>query len=134
MIDDLVACTAVNNPVNMPSVKIGDTEITFNTTIRSGEYVEYFPELNKAYLHSYAKNADGTNGVAKTVTEVSFTGSLTVPEGDFTYTYNGTPDIDAPLRAQVVLGLKSADVIANESGWTAPEVELEDDLQWVTLK
>ncbi len=134
MLDDLRACTAINSPASFPTVTVGNTSITFNTTIRSGEYVEYFPELNKAYLHSYAVNSDGTNGVAKTVSEIPFTGSITVPDGDFSYTYQASADTDATLRAQVVLGLKSAEVIANEDTWIAPEIELEEDLQWITLK
>ncbi len=134
MLDDLIAYTAVNSPAVSPSVTVGNSTITFNTTVRSGEYIEYFPELNKAYHHSYAVNTDGTNGVAKSVTEITFVGSLTVPEGDFSYTYNASAETEATLRAQVVLGLKSAEIIANEDTWTAPQIELEEDLQWVTIK
>lgn len=133
-IDDLRACTTVNAPAVNPSVTIGGRTITFKTTVRSGEYIEYFPELNKAYLHSYNVLSAGTNGNTATVKEISFTGSVTVPAGNFTFTYNATGTTQAPLRAQVVLGLKSANVIANESSWTAPEIELEDDMQYVTIK
>lgn len=133
-LDDLIAYKAVNSPASFPSITIGNDTIIFNTTIRSGEYIEYFPELNKAYIHTYAVNTDGTNGVAKKVSEISFSGSISVPVGDFSYTYNASADTEAPLRAQVVLGLKSAEIIANEDTWTAPNVELEEDLQWITLK
>lgn len=133
-LDDLIACTAVNSPASMPTVTVGNSSITFGTTVRSGEYIEYFPELNKAYLHSYAVGSNGKNGVAKTVTEIPFEGLLTVPEGDFTYTYSAFAEAEAPLRAQVVLGLKSEEIIANEDTWVAPKVELDEDLQWVTLK
>ncbi|MBE6651375.1 MAG: S-layer homology domain-containing protein [Ruminococcaceae bacterium] len=133
-IDDLRACTVAPAPATNPSVTIGGSTITFKTTVRSGEYIEYFPELGKAYLHSYNMLSGGTNGNTATVSEISFTGSVTVPAGDFTYTYNATGTTDAPLRAQVVLGLKSNELIKNESSWTAPTVELEEDIQYVTLK
>lgn len=133
-IDDLRACTPVAAPATNPSVTIGGKTITFKTTVRSGEYIEYFPELNKAYLHSYNVLSNGTNGNTATVSEISFTGSVTVPSGSFTYTYNATGTTSAPLRAQVVLGLKSENVIANESTWIAPYVELEDGIEYVTIK
>lgn len=134
MIDDLRAVEIINTPAINPSVTIGGNTLTFNTTLRSGEYVEYFPELGKAYQHSYAVNTNGTNGVAMTVKEITFSGAVTVPEGNFEYTYNGTSENDATLRAQVVIGVKSSDVIANEDSWTAPSVELTEDIQWTTLK
>ncbi len=133
-IDDLRACTPVNAPAQNPSVTVGSNTITFNTTVRSGEYIEYIPELNKAYLHSYNVLTDGTNGNTPTVTEITFTGSLTVPAGEFDYTYNATGTTEAPLRAQVVLGLMSAELIANEDTWAAPTVDIPDDIQYVTLK
>lgn len=133
-LDDLVAYMAVNAPAVSPSVTVGGKTITFNTTLRSGEYLEYFPELNKAYKHSYNVLTGGTNGNALSVSEVSFNGSISVPAGNFTYTYNATGTTNASLRAQVVLGLKSADVIKNEATWTAPTVNIEEGLQWITLK
>lgn len=133
-IDDLRACTPVNAPATNPSVTIGSNTITFKTTIRSGEYIEYYPELNKAYHHSYNVLSAGTNGNTKTIKEISFTGAVTVPAGDFAFTYNATGTTSAPLRAQVVLGLKSQNLIKNESSWKAPVIELEEDIQYVTLK
>lgn len=131
---DLVACEAVNSPAQFPSVTVGGKTLTFNTNLRSGEYIEYFPELNRAYKHYYDVNADGTNGNEKYVTEISFSGSLTVPHGDFTYTYNGSATSNAPLRAQVVIGVKSDEIIANEDGWINPYVDLDEDIQYITLK
>ncbi len=133
-IDDLRACTPVNAPAVNPSVTIGNNTITFNTTVRSGEYIEYLPELNKAYLHSYNVLSAGTNGNTPAVAEISFTGALTVPEGEFNFTYNATGSTEAPLRAQVVLGLMSAELIANEETWVVPTVDIPEDIQYVTLK
>lgn len=135
-IDDLRACTPVNAPAVNPSVTIGGKTMTFKTTVRSGEYIEYFPALNKAYLHSYNVLTAGTNGNTPKVTEISFTGSVSVPTGDFTYTYNATPSgsNSAPLRARVVLGLQSSELIENESSWTAPNVEIPNGLKYITLQ
>ncbi len=137
MIGDLVACDTVNSPAINPSVTIGSSTITFNTTVRSGEYIEYFPELNKAYLHAYGVGANGTNSndSTHTATEITFTGSVSVPSGTFTITYNATAADSAPLRAQVVVGLESAELIENEASWTPVSIPtLAADVEWSTLK
>lgn len=133
-IDDLRACTPVNAPAVNPSITLGGKTMTFNTTVRSGEYIEYFPELNKAYKHSYNVLAAGTNGNTPTVSEIQVSGSvITAPAGDFEVTYNATGTTDAPLRAKIVLGLKNPEIIANESGWDAPDVELPANVEYITL-
>lgn len=133
-IDDFRACTPVNAPVTNPSVTIGGKTIIFKTTLRSGEYLEYVPDLGKAYKHSYNILAAGTNGNTVTVSEVTTTGAVTVPAGDFSFTYNTTGTTTAPIRARVTIGLKSAELIKNESTWVAPEVDLPEDIQYILYK
>lgn len=145
MIDDIAAYTLTNSPAKNPSVTINGQTITFSATVRSGEYIEYFPTLGKAYHHSYDyKTLSPTNnGNTATVKEISFSGSVTVPEGDFTYSYNATKATSSfveslgsaggPLRAKVVIGLQSSELIENEDTWVAPEIPLEDNLQYITL-
>lgn len=144
MIDDLKAYTLSNSPVKNPSVTINGKTITFSAEVRSGEYIEYFPDLGKAYHHSYnSQTGSGINGNTATVKQISFSGSVTVPTGDFTYTYNATSAVGwlqsladyygGPIRAKVVIGLKSPEIIANEAEWIVPEIEIQDDLQYITL-
>ncbi len=144
MIDDLRAYTITNSPAVNPSVTINGSTITFSATLRSGEFIEYFPELGKAYHHSYnySTTSPTNNGNTATVSEISFSGSVTVPVGDFTYTYNASKKtgsdvtlgtVGGPLRAKVVIGLQSSELIANEDTWTATLPEMEDDLQYITL-
>jgi len=133
-IDDLRACTPINAPAVNPTVKIGNSTITFKTTVRSGEYIEYLPEQNKAYLHSYNVNSNGTNGNTPTVSEITFSGTPKAPAGDFSVTYSATGTTDAPLRAYVTVGIKNSEVIANEATWVAPEVDLPEDIQYTLYK
>jgi len=143
MIDDIKAYTLTNSPAKNPSVTVNGQTITFSATLRSGEYIEYFPALNKAYHHSYNKGSNGINGNTASITQISFSGSVTVPTGDFTYTYNASSGLSllesftsymgGPLRAKVVIGLQSSELIENEDSWTAPTIELEDNLQYITL-
>ncbi len=136
-LDTLTACTIVNSPVKNPSVTIGSNTITFNATVRSGEYIEYLPELNKAYHHSYNTSGEG-NGNTATVKEITFTGSVTVPNGDFTFTYNASSSLyynKPAIRAQVVIGLLGDDVIKNEATHNValPE-DFDPSVQYATLK
>lgn len=144
MIDDLKAYTLTNSPAVNPSVTINGSTITFKATVRSGEYIEYLPELGKAYHHSYNYStlSPTNNGNTATVKEITFTGSVSVPAGDFTYTYNASKKtgldvtlgaVGGPLRAKVVIGLQSSELIANESGWTATLPEIPEDIQYITL-
>ncbi len=131
-IADFNAYTPENTPVVNPLVTVGATKVTFNTTLRSGEYVEYLPELNKAFKHSYGVTAAGNNH-EQTVEEITFTGSLTVPSGDYTYTYGYTSTTSlAPVRANVVIGLLDySNIIANETTKMLPDGI--DGLYYITL-
>ena len=116
---DIKVCAFVDAPALNPSVTIGESTITFETELHSGEYIEYYPETGKAYHYYY----NGTNQIYTKPIDVD--GSVTVPEGDFTYTYGAenSATSTAPLRAEVVIGLRDLDnVIENEQTVNAPSI------------
>lgn len=129
-IDDIRACTTVDAPVKNPSVTVGKTTLTFNTELHSGEFIEYYPETGKAYQTYYEYTYDQETGkyVSDTahVKEVTYSGSITVPAGQFSYTYNAEAITAATTRARVAIGL-SGKVITNPSDWTAPEVNIPNE-------
>jgi hypothetical protein len=135
MIDDLYAYTPADAPVKNPSITIGGNTLTFNTELHSGDFVEYYPEWNKAYLNYYEAqfNEEGkfTSSIAH-VEEIGFTGSVTVPAGDFTYTYGGEPTTELITRAHTVIGVSGA-IIANPEDWVAPEIDMPKDIDKPTL-
>ncbi len=125
-IDDITGYELVNSPAKNPSVQVGSSKITFNTEINSGEFIEYYPDTNKAYLNYYDIEYDAEGKVTKNVAhvkEITFDGKLTVPAGSFTAKYNAEALTDAPLRAQVKLGMQGK-VIENPETWVAPEIDL----------
>ncbi len=136
MIDDLRATVPVDAPVKNPSITIGGQTMTFNTELHSGEYIEYYPEWNKAYLNYYVNHYNEETGKFAGsdahVKEISYTGSVTVPAGSFTYTYSAEPMTEMTTRAQTVIGLYG-DVVANPEGWVAPEVEVPEDMDKIRL-
>ncbi len=129
-IDDIRACTTVDAPVKNPSVTVGNTTLTFNTELHSGEFVEYYPETGKAYqtYYEYTYNEETGKYVSDEahIKEVTYSGSLTVPAGSFKYTYSAEALTEAPTRARVGIGL-SGNVIANPETWIAPNVEIPED-------
>lgn len=134
-IDDLVACTPVDAPVKNASVTIGGETITFDAELHSSDFIEYYPEENKAYLNYYTNVFDEEGkwlrGEAH-VKEIGFTGSVKVPAGAFTYTYKAEALTKAPTRAQVVIGV-SGKTIANPDSWKAPEVKLPENAGEIKL-
>ena len=126
-IDDIRAAKTVDAPVKNPSVTVGSNTLTFNTELHSGEFIEYYPETGKAYQTYYEETYNEETGkyVSDTahVKEVQYTGSITIPAGEFSYTYDAEAMTEAPTRARVGIGL-SGNVIANPEGWTAPKVEI----------
>ncbi|MBE6701214.1 MAG: S-layer homology domain-containing protein [Ruminococcaceae bacterium] len=129
-IDDLRAYTIVNAPVKNPSITIGGKTITFNTELDSSEYIEYYPDTNKAYLNYY-EGGEGAKDKAH-VKEITFTGSVSAPAGKVTFTYNSTPLTKAPTRAEVTIGF-AGDYVKNPSTWVAPKVEIPEGIQYVTI-
>ena len=130
MIDDLYAYTPADAPVKNPSITIGGSTLTFNVELHSGDFVEYYPEFNKAYHNYYTPiyNEEGkwTSSEAH-VEEIEFTGSVTVPAGDFTYTYGCEPTTELITRAHTVIGVSGA-VIENPADWVAPEIDMPKDI------
>ncbi|MBR6633698.1 MAG: S-layer homology domain-containing protein [Clostridia bacterium] len=129
-IDDLMSVKIVDAPVSNPSVTINGKTMTFNAELKSGEYIEFYPETGKAYhtYYIYEYNDEGKYKDDKAfVKEITYTGSVEVPAGSYSYTYNATPKTDAPTRADVVIGV-SGKVIKNPDNWVAPEVDIPDDL------
>ena len=127
-IDDFKSVKIVEAPVSNPAVTINGQTITFNTELKSGEYIEFYPETGKAYqtYYIYEYKEDGSYKDDKVfVKEITYSGSVTVPAGDFSYTYSAQAKTDAPTRADVVIGL-SGKVIANPDTWVAPEVVIPD--------
>jgi len=123
-IDDLRACTPVDAPVKNPSITVGDTTLTFNAELHSSDYIEYYPDENKAYLNYYTNIYDQEGKWVRSeahTCEITFTGSLKVPAGAFTYTYKAEPMTDNDMRAQVVLGY-SGKIIANPESWKTPTI------------
>lgn len=100
-ISDIVAYTHVEAPVENPTVTIGSSSITFNCTIKGGEYIEYYPETGKATLFHNAE---------QTKEDVGVTGSVNVPAGSFSATYSATAKTNAPIRARLVIGFTGQEI------------------------
>ncbi len=87
--------------VKNPTVTVGSSKMTFNTEIEGGNYIEYYPTENKAYLY---------NNNEQTKTEISFTGTLNVASGNFTCTYSAEALTSSTLRARVTLGFSGEEI------------------------
>ncbi len=88
-------------PVKNPSLTVGDNTITFNTTLKGGEYLEYDAGSGKAFVYHEDQ----------TVTEVgSVDGSLEIPAGKFECTYSGEAETQAPMRAKIVFGFSGIEI------------------------
>ena len=134
-IGNLVATTPVDAPVKNPSLTIGNGTITFNAEVHSSDYIEYYPDENKAYLNYYTNlfDADGKwTGSEAHTKEITFSGEVTVPAGAFTYTYKAELMTKATTRAQVVIGL-AGKTIANPDTWKAPKLNLDENAGKVKL-
>ena len=101
-IGNVYACTPVDAQIKNPTIKIGNEQITFNTILASGEYLEYDPRTNKAIIyHTYKYTTE----------EVSITGSIkNVGKGTFTCEYSGESLTQAPMRARLVVGFYGAEI------------------------
>ncbi|MBR5460302.1 MAG: S-layer homology domain-containing protein, partial [Clostridia bacterium] len=87
--------------VKNPTVSVGSSKMTFNTEIDGGNYIEYYPTENKAYLY---------NNKEQTKTEIGFTGTLNVATGDFICTYSAEALTSSTLRARVTLGFSGEEI------------------------
>ncbi len=98
---DIMACSHIDAPVVNPTLTVGSSSITFNTTISGGEYLEYNPAENKAYVYHEDQS----------VTEVTdISGKFELPAGNFTCTYSGEAQTEAPMRAKIVFGLAGIEI------------------------
>ncbi|MBE5869309.1 MAG: hypothetical protein E7293_10225 [Lachnospiraceae bacterium] len=153
------ACKIVDAPVKDPSVIIGDKKITFHATVHSGEYVEYYPEKKKAYLYSYEKLYEGNSALKQGETrrtgiafagdvdtaegkwikdiahtcEIPFSGEVTVPAGEYAFTYDTEALTAVPARALVKIGVAGR-ILKNPEGFVAPEVDMPDDILEISIK
>ncbi len=100
-IGEVTAYTHTDAPVKNPTVTVGSEKITFNCEISGGEYIEYYPETNTATLFHNAE---------QTKEEITFTGSVTVPSGNYSAVYSAEALTDAPVRAKLVLGFSGQEI------------------------
>ena len=134
-IDDLVAFEPADAPVKNPSLTIGATTITFDAELHGGDFIEYYPDENKAYLNYYTQIYDEEGKWIDDeahVKEITFSGKAEVPGGSFSFSYKAEPLTDLVTRAQVVIGV-AGKTIKNPSSWTAPKVDMPENIEKVTL-
>ncbi len=98
---DLVAYTHTDAPIENPTIKVGNSSMTFNCKMSGGEYLEYDPLTNKAILYHNSE---------QTTEEVTFTGTLNVDKGAFTATYTADAKTNAPTRARITLGFAGQEI------------------------
>jgi len=101
-IGNISACTIVDAPAKNPTITIGNDKITFNATVKSGEYIEYYPETGKAILyHAYDQTTE----------EITYTGAIkSIPNGSFTGTYSAEGTGAARLKAIVNFGFSGIEI------------------------
>lgn len=134
-IGDLTAFVPADAPAKNPSLTIGSATITFDAELHGGDFVEYYPDENKAYLNYYTQIYDEEGNWKDDeahVKEIPFSGSVKVPNGNFEFTYKAEALSDLTTRAQVVIGVSGA-TIENPADWTEPKVDIPADIEKVTL-
>ena len=100
-IGTIKAYTQVEAPVKNPTITVGNSSITFNTTLKGSEYLEYDPATRTAQV----RHAD------QSITKVTdITGKLEIPSGAFSGTYKVTAETAAPVRARIVLGFSGIEI------------------------
>ena len=100
-IGDIMGYRQMYAPVKNPSVTVNGQTLSFDTTIKGGEYIDYDPKTNTAKLyHSWER----------TVEDIAVVGGITVPNGDFECTYEATPEEDTTVRARVVFGFSGIEI------------------------
>jgi len=88
-------------PVTNPTVKVGLQTLTFNTTVKGGEYIELDQNTGKAFLYHNAE---------QTIEEITYTGSITAPSGKFDVVYSANAQTTAPVRARITLGFAGQEI------------------------
>ncbi|MBQ9975800.1 MAG: S-layer homology domain-containing protein [Clostridia bacterium] len=100
-VGEIMAYEHINAPVKNPTVTVGSSSVTFNTTLNSGEYIEYDPLTGEAYIFD-------NDRIPKKLDSV--TGTLNVGAGRFTATYTGEAQTSAPTRAKLVFGFSGQEI------------------------
>ncbi len=134
-IGDLTAFTPADAPAKNPSLTVGGKTISFDAELHGGDFIEYYPDENKAYLNYYTQIYDEEGKWVDDeahVKEITFTGDIEVPKGNFEYTYKAEAMSDLTTRAQVVIGV-SGKTIENPADWTEPVVDIPTDIEKVKL-
>ncbi|MCL2518265.1 MAG: hypothetical protein FWF15_06845, partial [Oscillospiraceae bacterium] len=99
--ENIAAATHLSNPIKNPTVQIGGTSVTFNTSIGESQYLEYFHGDTTAKLYS-------VDGLFVDVT-VTVNGDANVPAGDFTAVMSAEAS-NMPLRATLTFGFTGPEV------------------------
>ena len=100
-VGDIVAYEHVNAAVKNPTVTVGSSTVTFNTTLNSGDYIEYDPLTGEAYVYDY-------NRIITKITCNADT--LKIGTGKFTATYSGEALTSAPTRAKLDFGFSGQEI------------------------
>ena len=100
-IGSITAYTHTEAKIKNPTVTVGNTTMTFNCTMSGSDYLEYDPLTSKATVY---------RNTTQTSEEVSFTGAIKVPKGEFTATYTASPETKAPVRARLTLGFSGLEI------------------------
>ncbi len=99
-ITDIMAYPQSEAPLKNPTLTVGSSSVTFNTTLKGGEYIEYDPVTGKCQVF----HAD------QTISDITFTGKLNVPKGNYTCTLSGEAETSAQTRARIVLGFTGIEI------------------------
>ena len=100
-IGNLIAYTHTPAEIKNPTVSVGSSKVTFNCTMKGGEYLEYDPITGKAILYHNAE---------QTKEEITFSGKLEIGSGSFVATYSAEAQTEAPVRARVVIGFTGQEI------------------------
>ena len=92
------AVSIVNNSLINPTIHSGRATVTFNDTIKSGEYIEYSVGEKEASVYDSIGNL-------RTIS-VKRTGRFRIPKGIFSIYVSGTPEVEnAPSEVSLTVGL-----------------------------
>lgn len=92
------AVPIVSNSLTNPTVHLGNASVTFNDTIKSGEYIEYSVGNQDAEVYDSVGNSR-TIGVSRS-------GRFRVPRGKFSALVSGAPEIEnSPSVVTLTFGL-----------------------------
>ena len=79
---ELTAKPFCASPILNPSVRVGDSVLTFQCELKPGHYAEYDPETGDAFVYDYLGNAE----------KIETCGAVSLAAGENTVTFNGEAD------------------------------------------